>query len=444
MKSIIYNLTIICAVVFLSTSIFSQQSLKVSSGCILEVSSEKFIHYSKPPQEFLKRGQTSQFELTFVNTTSEQEAAVRFAADIWSSILVSNVPIKIIITFYPLPNFLGQCISNIVKDYPGAPMNDTWYVSALANAITGIDQQPNDYDMDIFFSSTAPWYYGVDGNAGGNKFDLVSTALHEMGHGLGYFGLGYADNGIGSIGHISPDLITRPIIFEFPELNGLSTNYDNQIVNGVNEHITDTTIFANPSEALGSLFVSNNLFFNGESALAANNNNPVKLFAVNPFKFASSLLHLDEYTYPPGNINSLMTPDAALGESNHNPGPISIGIFEDLGWTINDSVTVGIDEVDFKPSILTLTQNYPNPFNPTTEIEYSIPELKSNDNGNIFVNLEVYNSLGQKVASLVEAIQPPGNYKVHFNGSNLPSGIYFYTLMVEGDFYQTKKMLLMK
>ncbi|MCG6914003.1 aryl-sulfate sulfotransferase [bacterium BMS3Abin03] len=83
-----------------------------------------------------------------------------------------------------------------------------------------------------------------------------------------------------------------------------------------------------------------------------------------------------------------------------------------------------------------LLQNYPNPFNPTTDIRYRIS--KSN-----FVSLKVYNALGKEVAILVNGKKAPGNYKVEFDGTNLPSGIYFYRLRA-GKFVTTEKMVLLK
>ena len=83
-----------------------------------------------------------------------------------------------------------------------------------------------------------------------------------------------------------------------------------------------------------------------------------------------------------------------------------------------------------------LSQNYPNPFNPATNIKYQI----ANDG---FVNLTVYNSLGEKVAVLVNEQKPAGSYNITFNASNLPSGIYVYRLK-SGNFIQSKKMLLLK
>jgi hypothetical protein len=83
-----------------------------------------------------------------------------------------------------------------------------------------------------------------------------------------------------------------------------------------------------------------------------------------------------------------------------------------------------------------LEQNYPNPFNPTTQIIYSI---KKQD----LVQLDVYNTLGQKVITLVNRVQPAGDYMVRFDGRDLASGIYFYHLRA-GEFNQVRKMILMK
>jgi len=88
------------------------------------------------------------------------------------------------------------------------------------------------------------------------------------------------------------------------------------------------------------------------------------------------------------------------------------------------------------PSNFSLDQNYPNPFNPSTTINFSLPV-------EAFVTLDIYNAIGQKVASLVNETKSAGNYTVDFNASTLTSGIYFYKISA-GSFTETKKMILMK
>jgi hypothetical protein len=98
---------------------------------------------------------------------------------------------------------------------------------------------------------------------------------------------------------------------------------------------------------------------------------------------------------------------------------------------------VGIQNTNNEvPDNYSLSQNYPNPFNPTTNINFSIPK-----DGN--VSLKFYNSMGQEVATYVDGFLKAGVYNADFDGSNLSSGIYFYTLK-SSDFVETKKMMLVK
>jgi Secretion system C-terminal sorting domain len=88
-----------------------------------------------------------------------------------------------------------------------------------------------------------------------------------------------------------------------------------------------------------------------------------------------------------------------------------------------------------------LSQNYPNPFNPTTVISYSIPSGETQNFAS--VQLKVYDMLGRVAATLVNKEQTPGNYKVQFNGSSLPSGVYLYRLTCN-NFTKSKSMILLK
>ena len=103
------------------------------------------------------------------------------------------------------------------------------------------------------------------------------------------------------------------------------------------------------------------------------------------------------------------------------------------------------------PSEYVLEQNYPNPFNPSTTIKYSIPNVISTEGRNLFVNLKVYDVLGNEVATLVNEEKPAGSYNVEFDASKLASGIYFYQLRASDHstgsgqgFVETKKMILIK
>ncbi len=96
----------------------------------------------------------------------------------------------------------------------------------------------------------------------------------------------------------------------------------------------------------------------------------------------------------------------------------------------------GINNEDSKPDQFYLSQNYPNPFNASTEIIFDLPSAQN-------VNLSIYNLLGQQVAVLVDDFKQPGRYSVNWNGTDNPSGVYFYRLETSGN-VQTRKMIMMK
>ncbi len=96
----------------------------------------------------------------------------------------------------------------------------------------------------------------------------------------------------------------------------------------------------------------------------------------------------------------------------------------------SDSTLVNKEELDYSIS------NYPNPFNPVTNIQINMKDAG-------FINVSVYDLLGQKVAELVNEEKEAGSYTLLFDGSELPSGTYIYTMRV-GNYSESRKMILMK
>jgi hypothetical protein len=88
------------------------------------------------------------------------------------------------------------------------------------------------------------------------------------------------------------------------------------------------------------------------------------------------------------------------------------------------------------PEVFTLYQNYPNPFNPVTTIHYQLPKAAK-------VELEIYTTLGQKIATLVNKEQKAGYYDTNFNASQFASGVYLYSLKA-GKYHAVKKMIILK
>jgi hypothetical protein len=98
------------------------------------------------------------------------------------------------------------------------------------------------------------------------------------------------------------------------------------------------------------------------------------------------------------------------------------------------------------PLAFGLSQNYPNPFNPSAKIRFSIP-FDAEPHSKVF--LHIYDTLGGEIEILVNEELKPGIYEVSWNGSNYPSGVYFYQLTVSSQqltelYRETKKMVLVK
>jgi hypothetical protein len=244
-------------------------------------------------------------------------AAFQAAVTIWSGQLTSTTPIVVDASWTVLPaGVLGAAGPAYLTDnFAGAPLADTWYAAALANKLAGRDLYPDRADITATFSSSASWYFGLDGQTPAGQSDFVSVALHELGHGLGFAGTGAYVGGIGSWGLGSP---TKPAV------------YDRYVVDGAGASILT---FVNGSVALGAVYTGNGLGWGGPQAVAANGGARPRLHAPAVWSEGSSYSHLDEAVYPAGDANSLMTPAIARGESVHDPGPIAGGIFADMGWT---------------------------------------------------------------------------------------------------------------
>jgi hypothetical protein len=192
---------------------------------------------------------------------------------------------------------------------------------ALANAIYGSDLDPSNPDMHLAYSKrfqdSNQWYFGTDGSTPGTQYDFASVVLHEIAHGLGFSGSMQVSAGLGSWGLGTP---------RYP------ASYDRFTEDGSGSALINTAVYHNPSAALAAALTSDDVWFDGPNASAANGGERVKLYAPDPWRQGSSYSHLDEAFN--GTQNALMTYSLSSGESNHSPGPVTMGILEDNGWAM--------------------------------------------------------------------------------------------------------------
>jgi len=112
-------------------------------------------------------------------------------------------------------------------------------------------------------------------------------------------------------------------------------------------------------------------------------------------------------------------------------------LWDEENWPVLDNTTsVGEASQSSIPGDFALYQNYPNPFNPETDITYRVVAKSK-------ISLKIYDISGREVKTIVDGIQPAGEYSVSFDASGLASGIYIYKLQA-GQFVQSRKMLLLR
>ena len=106
-----------------------------------------------------------------------------------------------------------------------------------------------------------------------------------------------------------------------------------------------------------------------------------------------------------------------------------------------DARTLAVGDPGFIPEVFSLAQNYPNPFNPVTKIGYGLPKSSN-------VRVDVYNLMGENVATLVNKKQNPGYYFITWDSKNnmgilVSAGVYIYQIRA-GDYVKSRKLILLK
>jgi uncharacterized repeat protein (TIGR01451 family) len=234
--------------------------------------------------------------------------AFDYAMSIWASVIEAPIPVDVDACWADLGrSVLGYSGAN---DY--VVTGSIVYPVALANALSGSDLNGPEAEINVTFNRNFDWYWLADGNAPTHQIDFVTVVLHEVCHGLGFGGSMAIDSGLGYWGF---GMLDQPAI------------YDRFTSDGSHQALLD---YANGSLELAAQLTSNNVYFDGAGARAANGGSPPKLFAPSVWMPGSSYAHLDEAF--DGTPNALMTYSLGRGESVHNPGPVTLGMLQDLGW----------------------------------------------------------------------------------------------------------------
>jgi hypothetical protein len=266
--------------------------------------------------------------------------AFQYAADIWGGLLDSAVEIKIQAQWNPLTcsasgGVLGSAgPSTAHANFTGAPVGNTWYVHALANAIYGSDLNPAVNDINAQFNSAIDnnnaclngtnWYYGYDGNAGGD-IEFVTVVLHEIGHGLGFLSLVNLTTGEKMSG--IDDAYMR-----FLEHHGATPSDYPSMTNA--QRVT-ASISGNYEPPETPALHYSNLHWIGPQVMAGGtatltsgmDGGHVQMYAPNPQEPGSSVSHFSTTLFP----NQLMEP--SYTGVNHNP-QFDVDLLKEIGWPL--------------------------------------------------------------------------------------------------------------
>jgi hypothetical protein len=270
----------------------------------------------------------------------EAQAALEYALDIWGQLLNSEITIWVNAEWGTLSSgVLAQAgPETLHSNFPGATSGNKYFPGALANSLSVSDLSPGQPDLNITFGDGINWYYGMDGNTPGSKYDFVTVALHEVSHGLGFIGSANHNGNSGFTG-----ISGTPLIYdEFVETS------DGTSILSFNSGTID----------LGEALESDGLFWNGAEGGASSTIGRPRLYAPANWNGGSSFSHLRENTYQSGTENSLMTPFLGTAEAIHNPGPVVEGMFRDMGWSM--------DLISVNCGILSAVSGLQLPCNPAT------------------------------------------------------------------------------
>jgi hypothetical protein len=266
------------------------------------------------------RPATATITVTYTGFSPQAQAAFQAGIDIWKATITSPAPIRIAANFTPLGSgILGSARASVGCQVPGGVAN-TYYAAALADKINGsafcaaAGGQTSEIIAD-FNSNFADWEFGTAGVGVPGKYNFMTVVMHEVGHGLGFFGRFTSSSGIGSIG-------------SFVYI------YDRKAISGGG---TPLTSFANPSAALHAQLTSNNTFWNTPAGPKLETHNMTTAYGYttdNGWLQGSSYSHLDDVAYS-GTPNGLMTFALSSNEVYTDVGPLVRTVFTDSGWTVN-------------------------------------------------------------------------------------------------------------
>lgn len=263
-------------------------------------------------------------ELTFDKVPEEARADLQKAADIIAPCLVSDVPIRIRVSWIPRGP-TGFAYQAAVRNRDFLPKRDVWYPSALANALAGERLTDGD-DINIFLSARTNWYFDSETPIAEDQTDLLGVMLHEIGHGLGLSSTTFTPwqgDPISTLGLPNEYSNYFTYSFELHEQDGTPSLYDSMLKLADGRGLLD---FENSSLGLTYALANPTIYFDGPQATRANRGYPVGVVPL-------SVTHVPQFPRSP---EPMMADGSGKGQTRRGNDPLALAMLADLGWTIAD------------------------------------------------------------------------------------------------------------
>ena len=428
-KSIAIPIVLFSCIIYVSTA-GAQQIEYAASGlksmampdvkhiCTLDptdINAHFFLEADQELQRRYKSSASANFEVDYkVNDDScgasswpsQTLQAFQHAMDIWSVHLSSPIPIRIEAFWTELEErTLGSAGPTRIVQLPGVGEPDTWYAISQLSAMSGrplretiTDENGNRnvfYDIRINMNcSFDNWYFGTDANPPEGTIDLTTVVLHEIGHGIGFFGSMSVPEG-STTGEWGTGSSTLPFV------------YDRFAADGDNTSLLNEAVYPNPSTQLFDALTGRRggVFFDGENALSTLDETPIdkaRLYTPEEFSQGSSYSHVDQETFTM-TPNALMRPRIDRALAIHSPGPLFCGMLNDMEWPLGagclsflaaDAI-VSVEPADIDFGVINSDETGQFSFDISNDVSASV-ELT----GNISINGENFTLQGDETFNI--------------------------------------------
>lgn len=263
---------------------------------------------------------------TFQTWPAQAQTAMNHVIDTLDDLINSQVQIVIDACYQADPtgtDTLASASPNVFytqADAPTLPVANRQYAVALANAISGVDQNGGDVEIVAIVNSNITWDFCTQNcTVANNRFDFVSTMIHELLHGLGYFT------------SFDPDDNDPPVIGFYTDPPAIMDDF---IVRATDE-VKLITLPNNSAQLMDAMRQgSGTIVYNGPNVLAANRNIRPSIFSPTTYSQGSSMSHWDDDD--PANLGRMMNSASDSGPSSRVVDAITLMTLKDIGWSVTD------------------------------------------------------------------------------------------------------------